>query len=93
MTLREPRARLDGVDEDIIAAMHDPSSPLLDQRERLAIEFADRLSSDHGSITQTLYAELLSHFTPAEVAEVTMLAQIFTGSGRLAEVLSRLSGG
>lgn len=89
LDIRNPRARRDGVDEELIAAIPDPDRERFSQRERAAIAYATRLAGDHLSITPATYQELRGHFEEAELAELTMLASSFLAMGRLLETLSR----
>lgn len=87
--IRRPGARRDGVDEELVAAINDPGSPLLSERERLAVDYASALSGDHSHITGETYAELREHFDDGEVAELALLSASFLAQGRILETLTR----
>lgn len=87
--IRRPGARRAGVDEELVAAIEDPSSPLLDERERLAVDYASALAGDHGQITPATYEALHERFDAAEVAELALLASSFLAQGRILETLTR----
>ena len=87
--IRRPGARRAGVDEELVAALRDPDSPLLDARERMAVEYASLLAGDHQQITADTYARLRQHFDDAEVAELALLAASFLAQGRILETLTR----
>lgn len=87
--IRRPGARRAGVDEELVAAMRDPESSLLDARERLAVEYASLLAGDHQQITADTYARLRERFDDAEVAELALLAASFLAQGRILETLTR----
>ena len=59
----------------------------LDERERLAGEFADRFASDHHRLDDTFMADLRDHFTDVEVIELTALCAMTLGNGRFFTVL------
>ncbi|MEC7375251.1 MAG: hypothetical protein VX742_08845, partial [Actinomycetota bacterium] len=59
----------------------------LDERERLAGEFADRFASDHHRLDDTFMANLRDHFTDVEVIELTALCAMTLGNGRFFTVL------
>lgn len=55
--------------------------------ERAAIDFADRFGRDHLSIDDALWAELRTHWSDAEILDLTVLLASFLGLGRLTQVL------
>ena len=74
-----------GVTEDLVCQLIDPPSAAdLTDAERAAISFADKLASDHLSITDATIDELRMHFTEAEIVELGMNVAGFVGFGRLA---------
>jgi alkylhydroperoxidase family enzyme len=56
-------------DEDV-ACLISPGGSELNDQERLAVEFLDRLSADHHSIDDEFYRELGEHFTAAQIIEL-----------------------
>ena len=52
-------------------------------RERLAIEFAERFTTDHLGIDDDLFARLHAHFDDAEILDLAICAQTFLGLGRV----------
>lgn len=87
--MREPRARLQGVDEETIAEIAVPGGGRLSERERAVVDFATRFSGDHHSIDSKVWKRLRSLFTPAELAQITIFVPWFLATGRLTETLFR----
>ena len=87
MKVRYAGARHAGATEAKIAAIDDESSDLLSARERAAIRFAEKLTVDHHTIDDALWAELRRHFSEAEIIELVMHATLYIGFGRFNELL------
>ena len=84
MNARYATAQEQGLDEARIAQLELPEAERqLDERERLAVEFADRLAYDHQRIDQSFVDRLLAHFSPPEVLELGMMIGQYMGFGRL----------
>jgi len=56
-------------------------------REALAVEFAERLATDHRSIDDRLFDRMREHFSEPEILELGMMAGQYIGFGRLLMVL------
>lgn len=56
-------------------------------REKLAIEYAEKLAMDHHSIDDAFFDRLHEQFTDPEIVELGMLIGQFIGVGRLLMVL------
>lgn len=56
-------------------------------REALAVEFAERLATDHRSIDDGFFDRLREHFSEPEILELGMMAGQYIGFGRLLMVL------
>ena len=56
-------------------------------RERLAIEYAEKLAVDHHSIDDAFFDKLHGQFTDPEIVELGMMIGQFIGVGRLLMVL------
>jgi len=56
-------------------------------REALAVEFAERLATDHHSIDDLFFDRLRQHFSEPEILELGMMAGQYIGFGRLLMVL------
>lgn len=61
--------------------------PIFNQRERLAIEFAERMATNHTSIDDDFFRRLRASFSDAEIVEIGMAAGQYIGFGRLLMVL------
>ncbi len=84
MNARYATAQEQGLDETRIAQLDLPEADRdLNERERLAVEFADRLAYDHQRIDQPFVDRLLAHFTPPEILELGMMIGQYMGFGRL----------
>ncbi|MEZ5559714.1 MAG: hypothetical protein R3E86_14370 [Pseudomonadales bacterium] len=57
------------------------------EREALAVEFAERLATDHHNIDDALFGRLRTCFSEAEILELGMMAGQYIGFGRLLMVL------
>jgi len=89
LSIRRPGARRAGVDEELVSAIGDPDSPLLDERERAAVDYAMAMAGDHTTIDAATYANLRELFDERELAELSMMVISFLGMGRLLETLTR----
>lgn len=56
-------------------------------REALAVEFAERLATDHHSIDDSFFERLRTQFSEPEILELGMMAGQYIGFGRLLMVL------
>ena len=56
-------------------------------REKLAIEYAEKMALDHHSIDDAFFDRLHGEFTDPEIVELGMLIGQFIGVGRLLMVL------
>jgi alkylhydroperoxidase family enzyme len=80
-------ARYDGApSEKFIACMNDPAS-FESPRERLAIEFIERMHLDHLSIDREFYARLGEVFSVAQILELGTLCARLVGAHRLVHSL------
>jgi len=88
MSMRYGSAVDDGLTENMVCELETPEeAPDLTPAERAAVAFGDKFASNHLSITAADRLALTEHFTPEQVAELAMLAALFTGFGRLGAVL------
>jgi AhpD family alkylhydroperoxidase len=84
LNARYASATRQGLDERRIAQLDLPVQEReLDERETLAIEFADRMAFDHQRIDQEFVDRLSQEFTPAEILELGMMIGQYIGFGRL----------
>ena len=56
-------------------------------REKVAIEYAERFVVDHTSIDDELIARLRARFDDDEILDLTLCMAVFMGLGRLLRVL------
>ncbi|MDF8335440.1 carboxymuconolactone decarboxylase family protein [Novosphingobium cyanobacteriorum] len=85
MAIRYAPAAADGVDEDLVCSLERPAEAEdLTEREKLAIDYGERLATNHLSIDDAYYEKLKSQFTEAEIVELGVYAAICIGMGRLA---------
>jgi alkylhydroperoxidase family enzyme len=87
MKVRYAGARHAGATEAKVAAIDDESSDLLTGRERAAIRFAEKLAVDHHKVDDSLWAEMRSHFSEAEIIELVAHTTLYIGFGRFNEIV------
>lgn len=84
MAIRYADGVEDGVTEDLVCQLESPGDAEdLTDRERVALQYADLLATNHQAITDETIAELREHFSDAEVVELGMNIAVFIGFGRL----------
>lgn len=89
MAIRYSRGLDDGVTEELVCSLEKPhESDDLSGAEKAALEYADRLATDHLSITDNTFAELRKHFDVAETMEICLQVATFVGYGRMAASLA-----
>jgi AhpD family alkylhydroperoxidase len=88
MSIRYESGRADGVTEELVCEIERPmDSTGLSERERLAIDFADRFANDHLSIDQSVFDRLHRVFDDGEIVELGMICAHFVGNGRFMAVM------
>lgn len=81
---RYESATAQGLDESCIAQLDVPEEQRqFSERERLAVEFAERMALDHQSIDDEFVAQLRTSFTEPEILELGMMIGQYIGFGRL----------
>jgi alkylhydroperoxidase family enzyme len=81
---RYESATRQGLDEACIAQLDLPvEEQTFSERERLAVEFAERMATDHFGIDDTFVDQLKTNFTPSEILELGFMIGQFIGFGRL----------
>lgn len=87
-TFRAPSVVEAGVDEDTYAHVAEWRTwPGYTERQRLAIEYAERFATDHGAIDEAFVGRMRDHFGDEEVLDLTLCCAVFVGLGRTLEVL------
>jgi alkylhydroperoxidase family enzyme len=87
-TFRAPSVVEAGVTEDMYAHLDEWRTwPGYSDRQRLAIEYAERFATDHRAIDDELFARLRAGFADDEILDLTLCCAVFLGLGRTLEVL------
>ena len=84
-TERDGEVVPDGFD-DAVEGWRDAPDDLLDDRARLAAEYAERFTLDHHGIDAQLWERLHAHFTQQELVELSMCLGSWIAFGRLNHV-------
>ncbi len=78
-----------GLTEDDYQAVQDwATSDRFTDRERVAIEYAERFALDHAALDDDFWARFRSHWSDEEIMDVSVLIASFLGLGRLTQVLA-----
>jgi AhpD family alkylhydroperoxidase len=87
-TFRAPSVVEAGVTEESYAHLDEWRTwPGYTERQRLAIEYAERFAVDHREIDDDLFLRLRSHFADDEILDLTLCLAVYLGLGRTLEVL------
>ena len=87
-TFRAPSVVEAGVTEEMYRDLDDwRTAPGYTERQRLAIEYAERFAIDHQAIDDELFVRLRSHFADDEILDLTLCLAVYLGLGRTLEVL------
>src|SRR5439155_22234244 len=87
-TFRAPSVVAAGVTEDVYERLDEYRTwPGYTDRQRLAIEYAERFAVDHRGIDGGLFDRLRSRFRDSEVLDLTLCLAVYLGLGRTLEVL------
>lgn len=77
-----------GLNEDKISRLADyRTDPSFTERERVALDFAEKMALDHHSIDDDFFRRLRAAFSDPEVVELGMAIGQYIGFGRLLMVL------
>ena len=87
LAFRADKVRAQGLDEDFYGAVGSGADGLLDERERLAVEYAERFAVDHTSIDDAFVERLRASFTDPEIFDLTVCLSAFLGLGRTLRAL------
>lgn len=78
-----------GATEEVVACMTDPSrAGQLTPRERIALDYLEKLATDHFSIGDEMYRRLAGHFTTAEIVELGLTCSHMIGTHRFMHTLN-----
>jgi len=87
-TFRAPSVLEAGVTEDLYEHVAEAASYVgYSDRQRLAVEYAERFATDHQKLDDEFFARLRSVFSDPEVLDLTMCIAVYVGLGRALEVL------
>jgi alkylhydroperoxidase family enzyme len=64
-------------DEKLAAVWEFRTSPLFDERERVALEFAIAAAAQPNDVTDELFARMKQHWSEGEIVEITALIAYF----------------
>ena len=77
-----------GLTEEKIARLENfRDDPMFTERERIALEMAERMATNHTSMDDDFFRRMRAQFTDAEIVELGMAAGQYIGFGRLLMVL------
>ena len=87
-TFRAPSVIEAGVTEEVYSHLDEWRTwPGYSERQRLAIEYAERFATEHRAIDDELFTRLRAHFGDEEILDLTLCCAVFLGLGRTLEVL------
>ncbi len=84
---RAGSARAGGATTDLYAHVDAPDEGSYTDRERLAIEFAERFALDHLGFDDDFFARMRAAFTDPEILDLAICCGAFLGLGRVLAVL------
>lgn len=85
---RTPAATAAGLDDEQLASVDRyVEVDAFSAAEKVAIEYAERFSTDSASIDDAMLARLGEHFTPADIVELTLVIGKYVAFGRFMQVL------
>ena len=83
-------ARQEGLTEERVALINDRfEESALDERHKLVIRYADAFLVDPHTLTDEVRADMLRHFTPEQIVELTAGLALFMGFSKIAVVLGQ----
>ena len=89
MAIRYSRGLEDGVTEDLVCSLEKPyEADDLTDAEKAALAYADKMATDHLSISDETFEKLETHFDAAEMMELCLQVGTFVGYGRMASSLA-----
>lgn len=85
---RTPAAIAAGITEEQLASVADfAGADFYSPQEKVAIEYAQRFSTDSANIDDAFIARLAEHFSPADIVELTLVIGKYVAFGRFMQVL------
>lgn len=93
MAIRYAGALEQGLDEGAVCSLEKPyEAPGLRDADKLAIEYGERMATNHLSIDNAMYDRLRAHFTEPQIVELGLWAAHCVGMGRLAATWHMVEG-
>jgi AhpD family alkylhydroperoxidase len=86
-TFRAPSVVEAGVPPEAYEHVDDRTWAGYTERQRLAIEYAERFAADHRNIDEELFTRLRAEFADDEILDLTLCCAVYLGLGRTLEVL------
>jgi alkylhydroperoxidase family enzyme len=75
-----------GISGDKLAALSEcATSPMFSQREKVALEFAERIVREDENVTDECFARLTEHFSEDEIVELTFIVGYQTFASKFAK--------
>jgi AhpD family alkylhydroperoxidase len=91
MAMRYSDALDDGLTEGLVCSLEKPQeSDDLTPAEKSALAFADRMATDHLSVSDDTFADLRSHFSEPEIMDLCFQVASFVGYGRMGSALAMI---
>jgi alkylhydroperoxidase family enzyme len=87
LAFRADTVRAQGLGEDFYRTIGQPEDDVLNEQERLAVEYAERFALDHTSIDDECIDRLRGVFTDPEILDLTICCSAFLGLGRTLRAL------
>ncbi len=75
-------------DEKLAAVWEFRTSPLFDDRERVALEFATAAASQPNDVTDELFARMKRHWSEGEIVEIAALISYFGFMNRFNDTMA-----
>jgi len=89
--IRFKGARDEGLTEDVVDRIRDGyQASDLGDRQKVVLRYVDAFLASPGEIGEDLRRELLAHFTPAQLVELTAAVALFMGFSKIAVALGGL---
>jgi AhpD family alkylhydroperoxidase len=89
MAIRYSDGLDDGITEGLVCSLEKPQEAEdLTAAEKAALAFADKMATDHLSVSDDTFAELRKHFTEPEIMELAFQVSTFVGYGRMGSALA-----
>lgn len=89
MSIRYADGLEDGITDGLVCSLERPEeAPDLTGAEKAALAFADKMATDHLSVSDDTFARLYEHFDTQEVMELCFQVATFVGYGRMGAVLA-----